>query len=167
MTKKFVAIFEMVAAACLAFVTALTFISVFLRHLFNWPIPDSFDGGKLLLGMVVFWGIAAASHHDKHIQVDALAEAVAGPWRKLIKTFAITVTFVSMAVLAWMVFEKVGSTYVAGEQTFDLRLPVWPFHGFAWVGIFLAAIFLMRRLWRQLRGHDDKPKSTAFDAGYE
>jgi len=31
-------------------------------NMFNYSIPDSFDIGRLLLGILIFWGIAATSY---------------------------------------------------------------------------------------------------------
>ena len=46
--------------------------------LFNYAIPDSFDIGRLLLGILIFWGIAATSYRGTHITVD-LVWANVGP----------------------------------------------------------------------------------------
>ncbi len=35
-------------------------------------IPDSYDFGRLLLGILIFWGIAATSYRGNHITVDLL-----------------------------------------------------------------------------------------------
>ncbi len=45
---------------------------------FAVSIPDSYDFGKLLLGIPIFWGIAATSYRGTHITVD-LVWAAAGP----------------------------------------------------------------------------------------
>jgi TRAP-type C4-dicarboxylate transport system permease small subunit len=41
-------------------------------------IPDSYDFGRLLLGILIFWGIAATSYRGTHITVD-LVWANVGP----------------------------------------------------------------------------------------
>jgi len=46
--------------------------------MFNYSIPDSFDIGRLLLGILIFWGIAATSYRGGHITVD-LVWANVGP----------------------------------------------------------------------------------------
>ena len=51
-------------------VAANIFISVLLRYLFSIQIPDAYDFGRLLLGILIFWGIAATSYRGTHITVD-------------------------------------------------------------------------------------------------
>src|SRR3984957_14231096 len=50
---------ELVAAAFIGIVAADIFISVMLRYFFSVQIPDAYDFGRLLLGILIFWGIAA------------------------------------------------------------------------------------------------------------
>lgn len=141
---------EYISGGILAIVTALTFVSVICRYVLVWPIPDSFDLGRLLIGAVVFWGIAAASYGDSHIRIDILWNAVGPRSRRAIDLFATAVTLVVVVLIAWMGFEKVTATSVSGEQTFDLRLPLWPFYGLAWLGMISAVLFVFVRLVRQI-----------------
>jgi TRAP-type C4-dicarboxylate transport system permease small subunit len=62
------------------------------------------------------------------------------------------ITLAFMALFAWMLKSKVMSVYASNEQTFDLRLPVWPFHALAALGIALATVLLLMRLIRLVRG---------------
>ena len=41
-----------------------------LRNVFRYSIPDTFDIGRMLLGILIFWGIAATSYRGTHITVD-------------------------------------------------------------------------------------------------
>ena len=58
-------------------VAADIFISVLLRNFFATSIPDSYDFGRLLLGILIFWGIAATSYRGAHITVDLVWSAAA------------------------------------------------------------------------------------------
>ena len=59
-----------IAAIFVGIVAADVFISVLLRYFFSIQIPDSYDFGQLLLGILIFWGIAATSYRGTHITVD-------------------------------------------------------------------------------------------------
>jgi len=51
-------------------VAADIFISVLLRYFFSLSIPDGLRLRRLLLGILIFWGIAATSYRGTHITVD-------------------------------------------------------------------------------------------------
>ena len=67
---RFIDFIELMAAIFVGLVAADIFISVLLRFFFVWSIPDSYDFGRLLLGILIFWGIAATSYRGGHITVD-------------------------------------------------------------------------------------------------
>ena len=139
---RFIDSIEVTAAAFLAAVTAITFVSVFLRYIFIWSIPDSYDLSSLLLGILIFWGIASASYRGEHITVDLLHGAVPPSFKLAMDIFANLVTLVCLVVFTWMVAIKVLSTRMDGVATFDLRQPVWIYYFVAWIGL-AAAILLM------------------------
>ena len=45
-------------------------------------------------------------------------------------------------------FDKVVSTRVDNVQTFDLRLPIWPFYCVAWLGDVSAVMLIVVRTYR-------------------
>ena len=59
---RFIDGIEWLAAVFVGIVAADIFISVLLRYFFSVSIPDSYDFGQLLLGILIFWGIAATSY---------------------------------------------------------------------------------------------------------
>jgi TRAP-type C4-dicarboxylate transport system permease small subunit len=142
---------ERAAGIFLATIVALTFVSIMLRAFFSMAIPDWFDLSRLLLGVAIFWGIATTSYRDEHIQVDFFWEWVGPRGKWLIDLFATIVLFVFMAAFAWMLIYKVDSGFRSGEATFDVRIPIWPFHALAARGIFLATVLVairLVRIWR-------------------
>ncbi len=115
---RFIDGIELLAAAFVGIVAADIFISVLLRYFFSYSIPDSYDFGKLLLGILIFWGIAATSYRGTHITVD-LVWAAAGPrGKRAIDIFATLVLLFVVTVQTAMLFDKVRQT--AGQRA-DLR----------------------------------------------
>jgi TRAP-type C4-dicarboxylate transport system permease small subunit len=150
--KVAVEVTERAAGIFLAAIVTLTFVSIMLRAFLNVTIPDWFDLSRLLLGIAIFWGIATTSYRDEHIQVDFLWEWVGLRAKWLIDLFATVVLLVFMAAFAWMLVYKVDSGFRSGEATFDVRIPIWPFHLLAALGIFLATLLIAIRLVRLWRG---------------
>lgn len=145
---------EKVAGVFLALVTALTFVSVVLRYGFSWSIPDSFDVGRYLLGIVIFWGIAVASYRGDHIAVSLLWGLLGPGLRRAMDIFATLVTMVCLIVFTWMVAHKVISTWQSNVLTMDLNLPVWPYFLVAWLGLALSVALILIRIVRQTLRQD-------------
>jgi TRAP-type C4-dicarboxylate transport system permease small subunit len=150
---------EVVAAMFLAAITAITFVSVALRYVFAWSIPDAYDLSRNLLGIVIFWGIAAASWRGEHITVDLVWGIAPAGAKRAMDVFAGLLSLACLAVFAWMFTDKVISTFADNVRTYDLRLPVWVFYGIAWAGVAAAALLLAIRAWRLVTGTALPPPS--------
>src|SRR5213076_1007840 len=79
---------ELIAAAFVGIVALDVFISVMLRYLFNVTIPDAYNFGQLLFGILIFWGIAATSYRGTHITVDLVWSNVGRKSQRFIDVFA-------------------------------------------------------------------------------
>ena len=145
---RFIDGIELIAAAFVGIVAVDIFVSVLLRYFFAVSIRDSYDFGRLLLGILIFWGIAATSYRGTHITVD-LVWANAGPrWQRVIDVFATLVLLFVVAVQTYTLFDKVVSTYEANVSTYDLRIPTWPFFAVAWLGDVSAVLLIAVRTYR-------------------
>ncbi len=139
---------EWMAALFVGIVAANIFISVLLRKFFDTSIPDSYDFGRLLLGILIFWGIAATSYRGSHITVDLLWTCASPRMRRFIDVFATLVLLFVVTVQTIMLFDKVSLTYNDNVLTYDLNLPTWPFFAVAWMGDVCAVLLIGIRTWR-------------------
>ena len=147
---RFIDSIEWVAAAFVGIVAVDIFATVLLRYFFSISIPDSYDFGQLLLGILIFWGIAATSYRGTHITVDLVWSNVGPKYQRWIDVFATLVLLFVVTVQTYTLFDKVISTREANLQTFDLRLPVWPFFLLAWLGDVAAVLLIAVRTYRLL-----------------
>src|ERR1700750_394882 len=131
---RFIDGIELIAAFFVGVVAADIFISVLLRYFFSYQIPDSYDFGRMLLGILIFWGIAATSYRGGHITVDLLWANVGPKYKRIIDVFATLVLLFVVTVQTWTLFDKVRGTYNDNVLTFDLHMPTWPFFAIAWAG---------------------------------
>ena len=139
---RFIDGIELLAACFVGIVAVDIFVSVLLRYFFAVSIPDSYDFGKLLLGILIFWGIAATSYRGTHITVD-LVWAAAGPrGKRLIDIFATLVLLFVVSVQTAMLFDKVRLTRE------DNVLTTWPFALVAWLGDVSAVLLIAVRTYR-------------------
>src|SRR5476649_2363200 len=139
---------EAIAALFVGLVAADIFLSVVLRRFFSLQIPDSYDFGRMLLGILIFWGIAATSYRGGHITVDLVWASVGPPWQRAIDVFATLVLLFVVTVQTYTLFDKVAATYADHVLTYDLGLPTWPFFAVAWVGDVSAVVLIAIRTFR-------------------
>ena len=145
---RFIDSIEWIAAVFVGIVAADVFISILLRYFFSIQIPDSYDFGQLLLGILIFWGIAATSYRGTHITVDLVYANVSPFSKRMMDVFATLVLLFVVVVQTYTLFDKVVTTRADNVQTFDLRIPVWPFFAVAWIGDVAAVLLIAVRTYR-------------------
>ncbi len=104
---RFIDTIEWIAAGFVGIVALNIFIGVLLRNTLNYSIPDSFDIGRMLLGILIFWGIAATSYRGGHITVDLIWANVGPKYQRMIDVFATLVLLFVVSVQTWTLFDKV------------------------------------------------------------
>src|SRR6185295_17775375 len=119
---RFIDSIELIAAVFVGIVALNTFVAVFMRKFFAVTIPDYYDFGRLLLGILIFWGIAATSYRGTHITVDLVWANASPRYQRLIDIFATLVLLFVVTVQTITLFDKVTDTYASNIQTFDLHL---------------------------------------------
>jgi TRAP-type C4-dicarboxylate transport system permease small subunit len=161
---RFIDTIEWIAALFVGLVAADIFISVLLRNLFSTAIPDAFQFGQFLLGILIFWGIAATSYRGTHITVDLVWSNVGPRAQRVIDLFATLVLLFVVTVQTYTLFDKVATTRMDHVLTFELHWPVWPFYALAWAGDISAVLLIAIRTYRLIfhpedmsRGYQIKP----------
>ena len=139
---------EWLAAIFVGLVALDIFVSVLLRKFFNTSIPDSYDFGRMLLGILIFWGIAATSYRGTHITVDLIWTNAGPRGKRWIDVFATLVLLFVVTVQTIMLYDKVVQTYHDQVLTYDLQIPVWPFFAVGWLGDVAAVFLIAIRTWR-------------------
>src|SRR6516165_6240699 len=152
---RFIDSIEFLAALFVGIVAADVFVSVLLRYFFSVQIPDAYDFGRLLLGILIFWGIAATSYRGTHITVDLLYANVGPRLQRVIDVFATLVLLFVVTVQTNTLYDKVWTTRADHVLTFDLRLPVWPFFLVAWLGDISAVLLIAIRTYRLIFQPDE------------
>ena len=157
---RFIDGIELLAAFFVGIVAADVFITVVLRSTFNWSIPDSYDLGRMLLGILIFWGIAATSYRGGHITVDLVWANVGPKYQRMIDVFATLVLLFVVTVQTWTLFDKVRGTYNDNVLTFEMHMPTWPFFAVAWAGDVSAVLLIAIRTYRLVVSPDLMHDST-------
>ena len=151
---RFIDAIEWIAAGFVGIVALDIFLSVLLRNTLNYAIPDSFDIGRMLLGILIFWGIAATSYRGGHITVDLIWANVGPKYQRWIDVFATLVLLFVVTVQTWTLFDKVRGTYNDNVLTFEMHMPTWPFFAIAWAGDVSAVLLIAIRPYRLIVSPD-------------
>ena len=145
---RFIDSIEWIAAFFVGIVALNTFTAVFMRKFFAVTIPDYYNFGQFMLGILIFWGIAATSYRGTHITVDLVWANATPKYQRWIDVFATLVLLFVVTVQTYTLFDKVVSTRAAHIVTMDLQVPIWPFFLVAWLGDFAAVLLIAVRTYR-------------------
>lgn len=145
--NKILGLVEAVASLALLGLMTLVCSSITSRWLFNLPFSDWFDFSRLLLGIAVFWGIAAACARDDHIRGDIVWNHLPLRLQHWVDAFGRVLILIFVAALIWKLFEKTADVHATGQETAELRLKIWPFYGLAWLSTLLAGTVLVLQIW--------------------
>src|ERR1700716_634516 len=145
---RFIDTIEWIAAMFVGLVAANIFIAVLLRNLFSTAIPDSYNIGQYLLGILIFWGIAATSYRGTHITVDLVWANATPKYQRWIDVFATLVLLFVVTVQTYTLIAKVIDTRAGHIVTMDLQVPIWPFFLVSWLGDVSAVLLIAIRTYR-------------------
>lgn len=159
--SRIVFVVDGAAAIFLMVITVLTFTAVVLRYVFSLPFPGSFDVSRLLLGVSIFWGIAAAAWRGEHLQVDLLSHILPEKVNRALDIFGDLVFLAFVSGIAWMLFWQVSRVRISRQTTFELAIPIWPFHGIAWLGMALCVLVLVARILRAIIKFNRPPEAPS------
>ncbi len=159
---RFIDSIEWIAAFFVGIVALNTFVAVVMRKFFAVTIPDYYNFGQFLLGILIFWGIAATSYRGTHITVDLVWANATPRWQRWIDLFANLVLLFVVTVQTYTLFDKVVTTRADGIVTMDLQIPIWPFFLVSWIGdvsaVLLIAIRTFRLIFHPDQLHDPSVK---------
>jgi TRAP-type C4-dicarboxylate transport system permease small subunit len=148
----------------LGFVGLTTLTAVFMRKFFAVTIPDYYNFGQFMLGILIFWGIAATSYRGTHITVDLVWANATPKYQRFIDVFATLVLLFVVTVQTYTLFDKVAATRAEHIVTMDRQLPIWPFFLVSWIGDVSAVLLIAIRTWRLIfhpdQIHDPKIKTA-------
>jgi TRAP-type C4-dicarboxylate transport system permease small subunit len=152
---RFINTIEWMAAMFVGLVAANIFLAVLLRNLLSTAIPDAYNFGQFLLGILIFWGIAATSYRGTHITVDLIWSNCGPRMQRFIDVFATLVLLFVVTVQTYTLYDKVATTRADNVLTFELHVPVWPFFALAWAGDVSAVLLIAIRTYRLLFHPED------------
>ena len=96
-----------------------------MRKFFAVTIPDYYHFGQFMLGILIFWGIAATSYRGTHITVDLVWANASPRYQRWIDVFATLVLLFVVTVQTYTLFDKVAAP--RAHRHHGPAVPIWPF----------------------------------------
>jgi TRAP-type C4-dicarboxylate transport system permease small subunit len=114
-------------AAILFAMMLMTTADVGGRYLFGMPIAGVFEVTEFMMVCVVFLALGYTQSGKGHIEVDLFVGRLPEPLQRAVSLANSLVTFVVMALVAWMSFERAFEVMRLNETSGTLSIPVYPF----------------------------------------
>ena len=153
-----ISILSMIAAMGMMF---LVTVDVFMRRVLNAPILGSYEIGKVLLVMVVFFGVAYVMSVKGHVAVDTLVRLYPRRLQKVVSGIAHFLSLAIVALISWQSTVYGLEMLRAGETSVLLRIIVSPFIFFVAFGSAVLFLVILVQFIYTLAGVEEDSESTS------
>jgi TRAP-type C4-dicarboxylate transport system permease small subunit len=143
LNRPLVAFVKYVALWILAMMMFLTFTDVFLRYLFNSPVPGATELIEFMMGIVVTFCVAYTAHKKSHIGVDLLLVHLQERTRKLIGCVTSFLALILFVFICWQTILLISEDYHSNLESAVLYIPVYPFTATVAVGFVILCLVLL------------------------
>jgi len=121
----------------------LIVVDVFLRYVFNKPVPGSVEVVEFMMGAVVFTGMAYTGIKKGHIGLGFLVSKMPARGQAVVDTFNFSVSTLFFALVSWKSVVQSVVLYRSSQTSSVLGIPAYPFLIVLAVGSgLLALVFL-------------------------
>ncbi|MBM3384831.1 MAG: TRAP transporter small permease [Betaproteobacteria bacterium] len=143
---------DVVAAATLLALSAVTVIDVFGRYVFNTPIGGADEMTVFLMAVGVYAVLPRISRREEHIAVDIVDLVFPRRWLGLRQALLNALGAAFMAMVTWRMSIVAARMAEGNEVTMFLRLPKGPLAYFFTAMCAIATVMLAWNVVRYLRG---------------
>ena len=155
-------LFARLASLTLIVIMMLTFVDVIGRTFFGRALVGTVESVELLMGMLVFSGLAYTELQRKHIVVETFQSLLPGKLHRLSNLINLLLAISVTGLLAWQLCIKTLEIFEDQEYTQILEIPYWPTAIIMSIGLILFLLTLILRLL-----HPHKGDGGYFDARKE
>ncbi len=155
-TRRAVFALAWLAAATLVAIMTMTFVDVVGRNFFGRSLVGTVESVKLMMGVLVFSGLAITELNRRHIVV----ETFQGLFPKPIKRASMIVNSLLAVGVTWLLltqlYTKTLDVVSEREFTMILELPYWPTAILMLIGLAMFFLLLAVRLVKEILGKDEQ-----------
>ncbi len=143
------------ASATLVLIMALTFVDVVGRNFFGRALIGTVESVELLMGILVFSGLALTELHRKHIVIETFQNLLPSGLRRISVFINLLLAVAIAALLMRQLIIKSIEIFKEQEHTQILEIPYWPTAILMSAGMVLFVLVLLLRFIETCAGHSD------------
>ncbi|NLL21194.1 MAG: TRAP transporter small permease [Firmicutes bacterium] len=138
--------FDLIGAIILLVICLIVVLNIILRAVFNNPIYGAYEYVCYLSVVVISFALANCAIQGGHTNVTFLLEKFSLKTQRIITIITETVIFVNFLLIMWKLAEYAQKTYLAGDVSSNLRIPLHYVVVVIVAGIFLLALFSLLKI---------------------
>ncbi len=139
--RKIEWVLTLLATTLILFTMFFVVAEVFMRYLFNSPIPGHLEGSELFVPVIVFFAISYTQSQYGHVGMTLVLDAMSENVRKWSTVITLLLSMFTCAVLAYFSGRYAFDTWNFEEVTMTPPyFPVWPSAAAVPLGYFLVAV---------------------------
>jgi len=138
-------------AFAMVLMMVLTFMDVTGRTFFGRALTGTVESVTLLMGTVVFCGLAWTQVENKHVVVDTFLVILPKPLQNILQVLNSTIAVGVGGFLAWQLVLHTISIIEEGEVTQIWEMPYWPTAIVMVLGMLLFVVILTLSFCRSLQ----------------
>lgn len=135
----------------LVFMMLLIVIDIFLRAVFNSPIPGTFEFTEFIMIIATFLGLPWATYMESHIQVSSLTNKLPPRVREALIIINYVMILALCAMIASSSFVEAMAVKKIGIVSAITNIPKYPFYIIVSVGYFLTILVLIIQLVKSIK----------------
>ena len=149
----------LIAICILVMMMILTVLDVFLRRVFNSPIPFSLELVEFMMVLTGFLGLAWCAMSESHIRVDLIVSRMSARARGIIDSLCYLAGFGISVIIAWQSVTESLAIREMHTESPVLGIPKYPFYLVVAAGFAALALSMLILLARRIQ-----VASAPFDA---
>lgn len=135
--------------------TALTFVQVVLRYVFNSGFTWALELTTIFFAMMIFVGISYGVRVGAHIGIDALVKLFPSPLRRATSIVIVLLCLVYAGIVLTGSWVYVSKMRMVGVELEDLPIQVWVVRAIMPLGYTLLSLRFLQVLWQLITGKSD------------
>ena len=163
--EKIISVLTFIGIIALVIMMVLTFLDVTGRTLFGRALTGTVETTTLLMGILVFTGLARTEHTNRHVKVDVLHSLLPNTAGRITDVVNLAAAFFVCGVLTWRLTLSAINIFSEQETTMIWSLPYWPVAMVMVVGLMVFLVTLLMQLLISISHLVQNPSARRSDIG--